>query len=559
MVDLLSFGNVNSCQYSVQCISLGDRPPSPLTPKSPVAMLDSCGMDESEDKPSTLASLRLSRKKIRSGKASSSSVPAIDSSNQPGLFAPLPEEPRGKPASNSSNLSERRIWSVRSLVINIRQHIESNYTDLWVEGEISNCRAAPSGHFYFTLKDGEAQLPVVLFKRHLDLLRFRPADGFAVLVRGRLSVYESRGQLQLIAETMEPRGNGALHLAFEQLKTRLLEEGLFDAVRKRPLPSFPKCIGVITSLNGAVIRDIVTVLRRRHARLNLLVFPAIMQGAFSPGSVAAGIRWFNTNRSLVDIIVIARGGGSLEDLAGFNDEALARIIADSEIPIVSAIGHETDFTIADFIADLRAATPSAAAELITANQHRIEERISALAARVQRAGRFHLMNSRQRYMRLSTESVLTRVHDAVSQRDQRIDELGLRLDISVHRSLRAPARHLTSLIDRLRNHDIAVRIAGVNNRLQRLDRRFSRAAIQNINMHHMRLNRGSARLEALSPLAVLSRGYALIYAADGKLLRSATDTEVGQMIRSHLAHGMLEAEVTKRTIDTTNEMEINNS
>jgi len=516
-------------------------------------------MDESEDKPSTLASLRLGRKKIRSGKASSSSVPAIDSSNQPGLFAPLPEEPHSKPASNFSNLSERRIWSVRALVTNIRQHIETNYTDLWVEGEISNCRAAPSGHCYFTLKDGEAQLPVVLFRRHLDLLRFRPADGLAVLVRGRLSVYESRGQLQLIAETMEPRGNGALHLAFEQLKTRLLAEGLFDAVRKRPLPSFPKCIGVITSLNGAVIRDIVTVLRRRHARLNLLVFPAIMQGAFSPGLVAAGIRWFNTNRSLVDIIVIARGGGSLEDLAGFNDEALAHVIAGSEIPVVSAIGHETDFTIADFVADLRAATPSAAAELITANQHRIEERISALASRVQRAGRFHLMNSRQRYMRLSTESVLTRVHDAVSQRDQRIDELGLRLDISVHRSLRAPARRLASLIDRLHRHDIAARIAAVSSRLQRLDRRLSRVTIQNINMRHMRLNRASARLGSLSPLAVLSRGYALIYAADGKLLRSAGDTKVGQMIRSRLAHGMLEAEVTKRTLDKMNEMEINNS
>jgi exodeoxyribonuclease VII large subunit len=516
-------------------------------------------MGESEDKPPTLASLRLRRRKIRSDKVSSSSVSTIDSSSQPGLFAPSPEEPCGKPASNFPNLSEGRIWSVRALVINIRQHIETNYADLWVEGEISNCRAAPSGHFYFTLKDGEAQLPVVLFKRHLDLLRFRPADGLAVLVRGRLSVYESRGQLQLIAETMEPRGNGALHLAFEQLKTRLLAEGLFDPARKRPLPSFPKCIGVITSLNGAVIRDIVTILRRRHARLNLLVFPAIMQGASSPGSVAAGIRWFNAHRSLVDIIVIARGGGSLEDLAGFNDEALAYVIADSEIPIVSAIGHETDFTIADFVADLRAATPSAAAELITVKQHRIEERITALANRVQRAGRFHLMNSRQRYLRLSTESVLTRVHDAVSQREQRIDELGLRLDVSVHRSLRAPARRLTSLIDRLHSHDIAARIAAANSRLQGFDRRLSHTTIQNINMRHMRLNQASARLGALSPLAVLSRGYALIYAADGKLLRSATDTKVGQMIRSRLAHGTVEAEVTKRMPDETKEMEIKNS
>ena len=199
-----------------------------------------------------------------------------------------------------------------------------------------------------------------------------------MLVRGRISVYESRGQLQLIAETMEPRGAGALQLAFEQLKARLLAEGLFDADRKRPLPAFPKCIGIITSPTGAVIRDIVTIVRRRHARLNLLIYPATMQGASSPGSVAAGIRWFNANPSLVDLIVLARGGGSFEDLAGFNDEALARVIAASELPVVSAIGHETDFTIADFVADLRAATPSAAAELVTAAQHRIEERVAAL-------------------------------------------------------------------------------------------------------------------------------------------------------------------------------------
>src|SRR6202011_5126313 len=199
---------------------------------------------------------------------------------------------------------ERRSRSVRDLVSDVRNTIESGYTDLWVEGEISNLRAAPSGHLYFTLKDGEAQLPVVLFRRQAILLRFRPADGLAVLVRGRISVYESRGQLQLIAETLEPRGAGALQLAFEQLKARLLAEGLFDAARKRPLPSFPKCIGIVTSPAGAVIRDIVTIVRRRHARLNLLVYPATMQGASSPVSVAAGIRRFNANPCLVDIIIL---------------------------------------------------------------------------------------------------------------------------------------------------------------------------------------------------------------------------------------------------------------
>ena len=297
---------------------------------------------------------------------------------QSDLFSPLkfsaPKPTASAPvraiANEAAPPPERRIYSVRALVADIRQHTESAYSDIWVEGEISNCRPAASGHIYFTLKDGEAQLPIVLFRRQAILLRFRPQDGLAVLVRGRISVYESRGQLQLIAETMEPRGAGALQLAFEQLKRRLADEGLFDAACKRPLPPFPHCIGVVTSPSGAVIRDIVTVIRRRHARLNLLIYPALMQGASSPSSVIEGIRWFNQHPERTDLILIARGGGSLEDLAAFNDESLARAIAASELPVVSAIGHETDFTIADFVADLRAPTPSAAAELITAAQHR---------------------------------------------------------------------------------------------------------------------------------------------------------------------------------------------
>jgi exodeoxyribonuclease VII large subunit len=540
-------------------------------------------MSESEDKPPTLASLRARRGKLRAGKRPSPPSPGPDSLSQTGLFSDLSEiapaldrEPaeasiaregspfpsqksQRKPTLNSSVTIERRIWSVRALVTDIRQHVETDYTDLWVEGEISNCRPAPSGHIYFTLKDGEAQLPVVLFRRQASLLRFRPADGLAVLVRGRVSIYESRGQLQLIAETMEPRGAGTLQLAFEQLKARLFAEGLFDAARKRPLPSFPKCVGIVTSPAGAVIRDIVTIVRRRHARLNLLVYPATMQGASSPGSVAAGIRWFNANPSLVDLIILARGGGSLEDLAGFNDEGLARAIAASELPIVSAIGHETDFTISDFVADLRAATPSAAAELVTAAQQYVEDRIATLASRVQRSGHFHLMRARQRYARLSAESVLIRLRDAVNRRDQRLDELRLRLDASMHRRLRMCARRFALLVDRLRHQGVATRIATIHRRLQNTDQRLHRISTRIINGRQMRLNRASAGLEALSPLAVLSRGYALVYAADGKLLRSAAGIAAGQTIRARLAHGTLEAEVTQTEIDEANVTEINNS
>jgi exodeoxyribonuclease VII large subunit len=539
-------------------------------------------MAESEDKPPTLASLRARRGKLRAGSRLFSPSPSPDSRAQPNLFSTrnefasvhenqaaqafavredLPsgsQQSQRKPAVSSRVTAEHRIWSVRALVTDIREHVETDYTDLRIEGEISNCRPAPSGHIYFTLKDGEAQLPVVLFRRQASLMRFRAADGLAVLVRGRVSIYESRGQLQVIAETVEPRGAGTLQLAFEQLKTRLLAEGLFDATRKRPLPSFPRCIGIVTSLTGAVIRDIVTIVRRRHARLNLLVYPATMQGASSPGSVAAGIRWFNANPSLVDLIILARGGGSLEDLAGFNDEGLARAIASSELPIVSAIGHETDFTISDFVADLRAATPSAAAELVTAAQHHIEDRIAVLAARVQRAGRFHLGHARQRYARLSPESVLIRLRDAVNRRDLRLDELRFRLDSLTQHALRIRRQRLTFLIDRLSRQDTAAHVAAISRRLHSADQRLHRTATRIINPCQIRLSRASAGLEALSPLAVMSRGYALVYGADGNLLRSVTATMPGQTIRVRLAQGALEAEVTRAEINEATVMERRN-
>jgi exodeoxyribonuclease VII large subunit len=339
----------------------------------------------------------------------------------------------------------------------------------------------------------------------------------------------------------------------------LLAEGLFDEERKRPLPAFPKCIGVITSPAGAVIRDIVTVVRRRHARMNLLIYPAAMQGGSSSASVAAGVRWFNANPSLVDLIILARGGGSLEDLAGFNDEGLARVIAASELTVVSAIGHETDFTIADFVADLRAPTPSAAAELVTAAQHRIEERVTELAIRARRASRFHLMHARQRYARLSAESALGRLRDDVDRRGQRLDELRLRLDVFVQRLLRSRSRRLAPLIFRLRRQDISLAIAAAQRRLQGIEQRLYRRTTLTVSARQTRLNRAIARLEALSPLAVLSRGYALIYTIDGKLLRSAADTAAGALIRAHLAEGTIEATITQTKRNEKHAMETSNS
>jgi exodeoxyribonuclease VII large subunit len=461
---------------------------------------------------------------------------------------------------------ERRIFSVRALVSDIRLRTESAYADIWVEGEISNCRPASSGHIYFTLKDGEAQLPIVLFRRQAQLLRFRPQDGLAVLVRGRISVYESRGQLQLIAETMEPRGTGALQLAFEQLKKRLADEGLFDSDRKRPLPAFPHCIGVVTSPTGAVIRDIVTVIRRRHARLNLLIYPAIMQGTTSPQSVIAGIAWFNAHPEKTDLILIARGGGSLEDLAAFNDESLARAIAASQLPIVSAIGHETDFTIADFVADLRAPTPSAAAELITAAQHRIEDRVTALTGRLQRSITFNLMHFRARYTRLSVDAVLNRLRYRLGNKAQRIDDLSYRAESAISRRLRTPSMRLKIPTDRLRQQAPTSRLAAAHRSLTRAEDRLTRISTHILTTRKSRLAAATTRLEALSPLAVLNRGYALVYAEPTdpgaphldpemweesapnppqtpRLLRSTTGIKPGQQIRARLATGTLTATV----------------
>ena len=511
------------------------------------------GSDSESGQPPTLASLRARSSKSRAIKhpqpisdSPAGNPPASEAEFGP-LFAapPEPRRPTSRPAAGLPLASalERRIWSVRDLVNDVRATVETAYTDLWVEGEISNFRAAPSGHLYFTLKDGEAQLPIVLFRRQALLLRFKPADGLAVLVRGRISIYESRGQLQLIAETLEPRGAGALQLAFEQLKARLLAEGLFDSARKRPLPNFPRAVGVITSPSGAVVRDIVTIIRRRHARLNLLIYPAAMQGANCCSTVAAGIRWFNRNPNQVDLIIIARGGGSIEDLSGFNDESLARAIAASALPVVSAIGHETDFTIADFVSDLRAPTPSAAAELVTAAQHRIEERGNDLDRRVHRATRFHLLQARQRLARLSADTVLLRLRDAISRRDQHLDELSLRLHSAASRRLRTNAQRLEANATRLRRHDPTLRLANAKHRLAVATQRLGQLATQSTSAQRSRLAHASARLEALSPLAVLNRGYAIVFNPDGTILRTATATTPGQTITARLADGSLTATV----------------
>jgi exodeoxyribonuclease VII large subunit len=436
----------------------------------------------------------------------------------------------------------RRIWPVRELVGQVRELIEQEYGDVWVEGEISNFRPAPSGHVYFTLKDADAQLPIVLFRRQAMLLRFRPEDGLRVLVRGRVSVYEQRGQMQLVAETMEPVGAGSLQLAFEQLKNRLKAEGLFDADQKRPLPAFPRSVGIVTSPTGAVIRDFLNIVGRRHSGLSVLIFPVSVQGDQAPAEIESAIDELNAS-DLVDLIVLARGGGSLEDLAAFNSERVARSIAASRLPVVSAIGHETDFTIADFVADLRAPTPSAAAELITEAQHKIAEHLANLLHRLDRAARFQLLQAHQRLSRMPQSRIEFRIDLLLRRLAQRLDELSFRYEAAITRQLRQHQRRVADLTASVLRHDPRQGFAQARERLQAAHTRLEHSMERTLHTSASTVRALDARLHSLSPLAVLERGYALVLDAKGGLVRSTTQFSQGDQLTTRLADGAFTSRV----------------
>jgi exodeoxyribonuclease VII large subunit len=459
---------------------------------------------------------------------------------QPGQLGFTFEAPKPAPVP-----AQRRIWTVGELVGDVRESVEREYADLWVEGEISNFRSAPSGHTYFTLKDGDSQLSAVLFRRQATLLRFRPEDGLHVLVRGKVSVFEQRGQMQLIAEFMEPVGAGSLQIAFEQLKARLQAEGLFAPERKKPLPAFPHCVGIVTSPSGAVIRDFLNVGSRRHEALNVLLYPAVVQGASAAIEVAAGIEYFNRTR-LVDVIVIARGGGSLEDLAPFNSELLARAIAASDLPVVSAVGHETDFTIADFAADLRAPTPSAAAEIITEAQHKVADRLESLWHRLQRACRFQLIRARERLSRVQIDASSASLRDAFGRRQQRLDELRFRMEAAWRAKVRLATSQINSCTMRLLRQDTSHRLRLFQERLAMIDRRLAHATRSCVASSRIQLKGFEDRLASLSPLAVLNRGYALVFDEAGQLIQSPDSTTPGQTISTRFASGSVKSRVLEK-------------
>jgi exodeoxyribonuclease VII large subunit len=440
----------------------------------------------------------------------------------------------------------RRIWPVFELVGRARELVEREFADVWVEGEISNLRPAASGHLYFTLKDAEAQLPVVMFRRQAALMRFRAEDGLHVLARGRVSIYDQRGQMQLVAETMEPVGAGSLQVAFEQLKEKLKKEGLFDAGRKRALPAFPRAAGIVTSPTGAVIRDILNIVGRRHSGLNILLCPVTVQGENAAEEIDAAIASLNAS-GLVDVIVLARGGGSLEDMAAFNSERVARAIAGSRVPVVSAVGHETDFTIADFVADLRAPTPSAAAELITEAQHKVGEHVVQLEKRLERATQFQVLRARQRMGHVSVSSAETRMTMLLHRLEQRLDDATERMEKAVDAQMRERARRVEALTAKALKHDPRQRITLARHDFAVKDTRLARTLERTMDARRARLDGLAARLRSLSPLAVLERGYALVTNAEGKLVRSVAHVAAGEMVKTRLGDGHFTSHVEDTT------------
>lgn len=488
---------------------------------------------------------------------------------------------------------QRRVWKVSELTQHIGNLLEGNFPDVWVEGEISNYRPAQSGHLYFTLKDSRAQIRCVCFRDQLRGIKFRPDNGLQVTVRGSISVYELRGEYQIYVSHIEPVGLGALQLAFEQLKKKLQEEGLFEASRKKPLPVLPRCIGVVTSPKGAAVRDILRVLKRRFANLHVQIYPVSVQGDGAAGEIVQALRYFNRVK-FAEVLIVARGGGSLEDLWAFNEEAVARAIAGSEIPVITGIGHETDFTIADFVADLRAPTPSAAAEIVVRSRDEFDRHIAEHQRRIVQRVRFVLSEWRHRVRDLETHRGFRQIEMLVRRRGQQIDDLAgvmadvLRLKLATGRQrltraeakiasfdLRARAVALRQRIRQSREglraglervvtrkhrgfESLHLRLArtDLGARLSRLQRRWERdSADLAVRMDRFlvarkrRLESVTIQLQERSPYQLLERGYAIAYDASGKVLRSPDQVAQGDDISVRLARGQIDATVhrTKRT------------
>src|SRR5271170_2827581 len=480
---------------------------------------------------------------------------------------------------------ERHIWKVSEITERIGDLLEGAFRDVWIEGEVSNYHAAQSGHLYFTLKDARSQIRCVCFRDQVRGLKFRPEDGLHVTVRGSLGVYEPRGEYQVYVSHIEPVGLGALQLAFEQLKKKLQDEGLFDEARKKPLPILPRCIGVVTSPTGAAIRDILRVLKRRFANVRVQLYPVKVQGEAAAAEIVAALRYFDRAK-VADVIIVARGGGSLEDLWSFNEEIVAR-----EIPVITGIGHETDFTIADFVADLRAPTPSAAAEIVVQSRQEFERHIAAHFSDLVKQMRYLLSERRHRVRDLQTHRGFRQIEILMRRRHQQLDELSSSLGVVLHLRLAAARQRMTKAGTQIVSFDLRARAAVLRRRIEqqreglrsalervvtRKQRRFTGARVRFAALDlrarvgklrrefeqrsadlQVRIDRAlvakrrrfaaaALQLEERSPFQLLERGYAIAYDASGKVLRSPEQVALGDDISVRLARGQLDATVRRK-------------
>ena len=449
--------------------------------------------------------------------------------------------------------SERRPLSVTELTMQVRGALEARFASVWVEGEISNFKMAQSGHWYFTVKDESAQLHAKCFRGVNGRIRFRPSDGLQVRVRGRLSVYEPRGEYELIVEALDPVGAGALRVAFEQMRDRLAAEGLFDEGLKQPLPLFPRRVGIVTSSTGAAIRDILTVLARRTRTVHVLFAPTRVQGEGAGVEIAQAIGLLNEfhERALsdglldeaIDVIIVGRGGGSAEDLWAFNDEVVARALRASRIPVISAVGHETDVTISDFAADLRAPTPSAAAELVAAREDEIAAYIEALTRELMRSVRSMVVDARLRVQEAAMSPAFDEVRERLHDAQTSVDDIAHRLETLMMRASQR-ARRLTDAVSRrLSPARLGARVSAAKVRFNVLLAARDAAANTRLDDARARLVVAAASLDALSPLAVLKRGYAMAQDEQGKLLLKARQAQAGDGVRLRLAEGVLRCRV----------------
>ncbi|NOX91767.1 MAG: exodeoxyribonuclease VII large subunit [Gammaproteobacteria bacterium] len=441
---------------------------------------------------------------------------------------------------STDNTPARKIYSVSHLNHAARDLLESEFPLIWVEGEISNLARPASGHIYFSLKDESAQLRCAMFKMRNRQINFRPENGQQVLVRGRLSLYPARGDYQLIAEHMEEAGDGALRRQFELLKQRLHDEGLFDAASKQPLPKLPSRLGVITSSTGAAIRDIISVLRRRFPGIPVLIYPVPVQGVEAPPAIVAALQNAE-KRNECDVLILARGGGSLEDLWAFNDETVARAIHACPIPVVSAIGHEVDFSIADFVADLRAPTPSAAAELVSPDRDEWRSTLTGWQQRLLRSWRERIARQQQHLDWLRRQ--LKHPGQRLRERAQRLDELEQRLNLAQQARLHQQQARLDTLRARLHGHSPTRRLREMRLRLDKLRHNNHSAITATLAQQRARLGSLSRALNAVSPLATLGRGYAIVQKPDGTVVRKADELCAGDKIHTRLGSGQLDCRV----------------